>query len=157
MQTNWQKAFGQMTYGIYVLTTRGNDTINGMIASWVSQVSHAPPLIMAAVHSNRYSHGLLEESGSFALHVLDRSQQKMLARFKGPEPERKFDDLDWQAGQTGCPVLRACLAWFECRVTHRLAPGNHSLFIGEVVAAGCPATGTPLTTLDYEGQYTGRV
>ena len=35
--------------------------------------------------------------------------------------------------QTGCPVLRDCLAWMECRVTEHLAPGNHSLFIGEVV------------------------
>jgi flavin reductase (DIM6/NTAB) family NADH-FMN oxidoreductase RutF len=157
MQAHWRSAFGQMTYGIYVLTTRHENTINGMIASWVSQVSHTPPLVLAAVHPNRYTHGLLTESGVFALHILDRSQKEMLARFKGPEPERKFDDLDWRAGQTGCPVLRDCLAWFECRVIDRPAPGNHTLFIGEVIQAGSPAKGTPLTTLDYEGQYTGRV
>jgi flavin reductase (DIM6/NTAB) family NADH-FMN oxidoreductase RutF len=157
MQDQWRLAFGQMTYGIYVLTTRQGETINGMIASRVSQVSHSPPLIMVAIHPNRFSHGLLEAGGSFALHVLDRSQAAMLARFKGPAPERKFDHLDWRPGQRGCPVLRECLAWLECRVTSRLAPGNHTLFIGEVIAAGCPANGTPLTTLDYEGQYTGRV
>ena len=27
----------------------------------------------------------------------------------------------------------------------------------EVIGAGCPAEGEPLTTLEYEGQYTGRV
>jgi flavin reductase (DIM6/NTAB) family NADH-FMN oxidoreductase RutF len=157
MQDPWRSAFGQMTYGIYVLTTRFEDTINGMIASWVSQVSHTPPLLMAAVHPNRYSHGLLEESGCFALHVLDRSQKEMLGRFKGPDATEKFEGLKWQAGQTGCPVLRDCLAWFECTVRESLAPGNHTLFIAEVIKAGCPAEGDPLTTLDYEGQYTGRV
>lgn len=157
MEDIWQKALGRMSYGIYVLTTRRDETINGMIASWVSQVSHTPPLIMAAVHPNRYSHGLLDGNGCFALHVLDRSQKEMLGRFKGPEAAEKFDGLEWQVGQTGCPVLRDCLAWFECTVSERLAPGNHTLFIGEVIKAGCPAEGDPLTTLDYEGQYTGRV
>ena len=32
-----------MTYGIYVLTCRHEETINGMIASWVTQVSYDPP------------------------------------------------------------------------------------------------------------------
>lgn len=157
MEASWQKAFGRMNYGIYVLTTRQDDTINGMIASWVSQVSHTPPLIMAAVHPNRYSHGLLEESGAFALHVLDRCQREMLGRFKGPDASGKFEGLEWRVGETGCPVLKDCLAWLECTVIETLAPGNHTLFIGEVIGAGCAAEGDPLTTLDYEGQYTGRV
>jgi flavin reductase (DIM6/NTAB) family NADH-FMN oxidoreductase RutF len=157
MQDQWLQAFGQMTYGIYVLTTRLEDTVNGMIASWVGQISHTPPLVMAAVHPHRFTHRLLEVSGVFALHVLDNSQKEMLARFKGPNAAAKFEGIDWEVGQTGCPILRDCLAWLECRVTERLDPGNHSLFIGEVVAAGCPAKGTPLTTLDYEAQYTGRV
>ncbi|MEJ2286300.1 MAG: flavin reductase, partial [Desulfobacterales bacterium] len=38
-----------MTYGIYVLTSCHQQEINGMIASWVSQVSYTPPLIMVAV------------------------------------------------------------------------------------------------------------
>jgi flavin reductase (DIM6/NTAB) family NADH-FMN oxidoreductase RutF len=157
MQDQWRQAFGQMTSGIYVLTTREEDMINGMIASWVSQISHTPPLVMVAVHPHRFTHRLLEASGVFTLHVLDRSLKSMLARFKGPNAAAKFEGLEWQVGRTGCPILRDCLAWLECRVTERLNPGNHSLFIGEVVAADCPAQGTPLTTLDYEAQYTGRV
>jgi flavin reductase (DIM6/NTAB) family NADH-FMN oxidoreductase RutF len=157
MQEDFIKNIRHLTYGIYVLTTRFEAVYNGMIASWVSQVSHTPPLVMAAVHPHRFTHRLLETSGVFALHIIDRSQKAMLARFKGPNAATKFEGIEWQVGQTGCPVLRDCLAWLECRVAEHLAPGNHSLFIGEVVAAGCPAKGTPLTTLDYEGQYTGRV
>lgn len=37
------EAMVHMTYGIYVLTTRMGETINGMIASWVSQTSYDPP------------------------------------------------------------------------------------------------------------------
>ena len=149
-------ALGQMTYGIYVLTTGSGEEINGMIASWVSQVSYEPLLIMAAVHPNRYSHGLIEKSGAFGLHILDQSQKEMLSRFKGPDPLKKFQGLSWEPGQTGVPILKHCLAWFELRVKEHSAPGNHSLFLGEVLHSGCPASGTPLTTLDYEGMYTGK-
>ena len=50
MKEDWVQALGKMTYGIYVLTTCDEDEVNGMIASWVSQVSYDPLLIMVAVH-----------------------------------------------------------------------------------------------------------
>jgi flavin reductase (DIM6/NTAB) family NADH-FMN oxidoreductase RutF len=156
MKPFWQDSFSRMTYGIYVLTTRHETVINGMIASWVSQVSHDPPLIMVAVHPSRFSHELMEKSGCFALHVISRSQKDLLNRFKGPEPLKKFTGITWQAGKTGCPVLNDCLAWFECAIRERYQPGNHSLFVGEVFRAGFAGEAVPLCTLDYEGVYTGR-
>jgi len=76
MKTEWIRIFGTMTNGVYVLTTALDGRMNGMIASWVSQVSYEPPLIAVAVHENRFSHGLVRESGLFALHVMGK-QHKM--------------------------------------------------------------------------------
>ena len=156
METELQQNLAHMTYGIYVLTTRFADAINGMIASWASQVSYRPPLIMAAIHPNRYTHHLVAQSGCFALHILARHQKELLARFKGPHPEEKFASLQWTEGITGCPVLKDCIGFMECRVVERLAPGNHTLFVGEVVRAQFHAADTPLCTLDYEGCYLGK-
>jgi flavin reductase (DIM6/NTAB) family NADH-FMN oxidoreductase RutF len=156
MKDHWQKAFGQMTYGIYVLTTRKEDAVNGMIASWVTQVSYDPPLIIAAVHPNRYSHDMIVTTRAFGLHIIDQSQKHLLKRFKGPDPKEKFTGLDWMPGKTGVPILNDCLAWFELQVIEQHQPGNHTVFIGNVVDAGVHSQGTPLTTLDYEGMYTGK-
>lgn len=156
MNDDLVKNMAHMTYGIYVLTTRFEETINGMIASWVSQVSFDPPLIMAAIHPNRHSHGLLEKSGHFVLHILDREQSDMLTRFKGPDPGVKFAAINWNEGVTGSPTLADCIGYLECRIVHSLAPGNHTLFVGEVVDAVFNADKVPLSTLDYDGCYTGR-
>jgi len=156
MQQDWIKALGKMTYGIYVLTSGHKEEINGMIASWVSQVSYAPLLIMAAVHPDRYSHQLIERSGSFALHVIERRQTEFLARFKGPDPKSKFAAVQWDRGQTGCPILRECMAYLECKVKASYHPGNHTLFLGEVVDAQSLAPGTPFSSLDYNGVYLGK-
>ncbi|MGD9290641.1 MAG: flavin reductase family protein [Desulfobacterales bacterium] len=156
MKKEWIKALGTMTYGIYVLTSFHEEKINGMIASWVSQVSYSPLLIMAAVHPDRYSHKLITASGYFALHVLAADQSDLMGRFKGPDPEAKFQGIQWQPGRTGCPLLKDCLACFECRVTAEYTPGNHSLIIGEVLAAHSMAEGNALSTSDYDGLYLGK-
>jgi flavin reductase (DIM6/NTAB) family NADH-FMN oxidoreductase RutF len=150
------KNMAHLTYGLYVLTTRFESTINGMIASWVSQVSYDPPLIMVAVHPNRYSHDLLEKSGHFALHILAKEQKDLLTRFKGPDVGEKFASIAWEDGVTGCPIMADCIGCMECRITQSMTPGNHTLFIGEVVNAVFNNEKTPLCTLDYEGCYLGK-
>jgi flavin reductase (DIM6/NTAB) family NADH-FMN oxidoreductase RutF len=156
MEERFLNAFGKMTYGIYVLTTLHGKTVNGMVASWVSQVSYAPPLIMVAVHPNRYSHNLIEKSGYFALHVLAQNQADVLKRFKGPDPAAKFASVSWSRGKMGCPILSSCIAYMECRVKAVYNPGNHTLFVGEVKDAEQHSEEVPLTTLDYPGVYTGK-
>ncbi len=156
MKHEWIQAFGKMTYGIYVLTTYYKEEINGMIASWVSQVSYDPLLIMVAVHPNRYSHRLIEQSGCFALHVLDKRQTAIMSRFKGLDPQAKFSSFQWEKGETGCPIVRDCIAYLDCRLKTSYAPGNHTLFIGEVVDGQIFSQGDPLSTSDYDGVYLGR-
>lgn len=156
MQDQWEKAFAKLTYGIYVLTSKADETINGMIASWASQVSYEPPLIMVAVHPGRYSHRLIEKGGGFALHVLAKSQKDFLSRFKGKDLKAKFSTINWTPGKTGCPILRECLAYLECELKTRYRPGNHTLFIGQVVDAGVFADEQPLGTWGYEAMYLGK-
>ena len=156
MKDTWIQALGKMTYGIYVLTTSYNDRINGMIASWVTQVSYDPLLIQVAVHPNRYSHNLIEQSGCFALHSIAIEHSDYLDRFKGSDSQSKFSSISWNRGLTGCPIIKDCIAFFELRVVKKYAPGNHTLFIGEVVAAGSNSEKKPFTSLDYEGIYLGR-
>jgi flavin reductase (DIM6/NTAB) family NADH-FMN oxidoreductase RutF len=156
MKDEWIQALGTMTYGIYVLTSSYKEKINGMIASWVSQVSYDPLLLMVAVHTHRYSHHLIEKSGCFALHVLARDQADLIKSFKGPDPVAKFSSLRWNRGKTGSPVLEDCIACFEAKVVDRFRPGNHTLFFAEVVDAKVIAEGQRLSSQDYDGLYLGR-
>ena len=156
MDKKWVEAFAKMTYGIYVLTSKAGEAINGMIASWVSQVSYDPPLIMVAVHPSRYSHQLIEKGGCFVLHVLSKGQADLLTRFKAADVDHKFTALDWTTGLTGCPVLSDCLAYLECELKTHYRPGNHTLFIGQVIGAGNSKDGRPFTSMDYEGVYLGK-
>jgi flavin reductase (DIM6/NTAB) family NADH-FMN oxidoreductase RutF len=156
MKDEWIPALGSLTYGIYVLTAAHKESINGMIASWVSQVSYDPLLIMAGVHPNRYTHQLIQKSGCFTLHALLKEQKEFLKRFKGPDPAAKFESLEWTRGRNGCPILTHCSAYLECNLIDTFQPGNHTLFLGEVTDAAKVAHGESLHTGHYEGVYLGK-
>ena len=64
-------AFAALVHGVYVVTTRVGEKINGMTAAWVSQVSLKPLLVMVSIAPPRYTHTLIKESGIFAINVLD--------------------------------------------------------------------------------------
>ena len=83
-------------------------------------------------------------------------KKEMLKRFKGPDPEKKFSGIPWKTGKTGAPILKNCTAWFELTLKEHHDPGNHTLFIGEVIDCGAQSAGTPLCTLDYDGMYVGK-
>jgi len=149
------QAMGRLTYGIYILTTKKGAEKHGMIASWVSQVSHDPPLVMAAIRKNRRVHPIVKETGAFALHVLDREDKRIIGRFKLPDPAQRFEGAECITLETGCPILKDTLAYMDCRLVETLDTGDHTLFIGEVLAADATEEGTPMTGWDYGKVYSG--
>jgi flavin reductase (DIM6/NTAB) family NADH-FMN oxidoreductase RutF len=156
MKKKWTPALAKITNGIYLLTTFHENQINGMIASWVSLISYDPPLIMMAVHPNRYSHHLIVQSGYFALHSLAKRQKDFLVRFKGSDPRAKFSSINWDTEMTGCPIINDCVAYLECQVKASCRPGNHTIFIGEIVNAQKLSDEELLCTIHYDDIYLGK-
>ena len=156
MKETWQQALGKMANGIYILTTCHEKEINGMIISWVTQISYDPPLIMLAIHPDRYSHHLVEQSGCFALNIPARNQADLVKRFMGTVSSDKFKSLQWIRGRTGCPILTDSIAGIECEVKESHSPGNHTLFFGQIKEVQIFSNGEPMSTFDYSGTYLGK-
>jgi flavin reductase (DIM6/NTAB) family NADH-FMN oxidoreductase RutF len=130
-------AFAALVHGVYVVTTRLDEVVNGMTASWVSQVSLKPLLVMVSIAPSRYSHRLIQESGIFAVNVLDSSQADLGKRFgyKSGRQVDKFAGLEWTTAATGAPILPQAYAYLDLKLKDTCTAGDHTLFLGEVVAA----------------------
>jgi flavin reductase (DIM6/NTAB) family NADH-FMN oxidoreductase RutF len=155
MDKKIQRAMGLLTCGIYILTTHKDNEKHGMIISWVSQISHEPPLVMAAVRKNRRMHPIIKEAGAFVLHVLDKNEKHLISRFKLPSPVERFATVQCAAGKTGAPIIKDTVAYLECRLRATYDAGDHTLFIGEAISAGVSGKGTPMTSWDYGKIYRG--
>ncbi len=130
-------AFTALVQGVYVVTTRVGEKVNGMTAAWVSQVSIKPLLVMVSIAPPRYSHTLIKESGIFAINVLTTEQVELGKRFgfKSGRQIDKFAGLDYVIAATGAPILPQAYAYFDLKLVHTSAAGDHTLFVGEVVEA----------------------
>jgi flavin reductase (DIM6/NTAB) family NADH-FMN oxidoreductase RutF len=129
--------FSSLVQGVYVVTTRLGDRVNGMTAAWVSQVSFSPLLVMVSIAPPRYSHDLIKESGVFAINVLTSEQVDLGKRFgyKSGRKVDKFAGLDYLTGVTGAPILPQAYAFLELKLVDTFPAGDHTLFIGEVLDA----------------------
>lgn len=152
-----QAALRALTYGLYVIGARAGDEVNGMTATWVTQVSFEPPLVAAAVQTNAYTHALITAGASFSINILAGGQKPLAAKFTQPQ-RRAGDKLGpYEIGQaaTGCPILREALAYVDCELVQAIPSGDHTLFIGRVVAAGLQRAGQPLTLAETGWHYGG--
>jgi flavin reductase (DIM6/NTAB) family NADH-FMN oxidoreductase RutF len=130
-------AFTALVHGVYVVTTRVGEKINGMTAAWVSQVSIKPLLVMVSIAPPRYSHTLIKESGIFAINVLTQDQAELAKRFgfKSGRKIDKFAGLDYLTAVSGAPILPQAYAYLDLKLVHTYAAGDHTLFVGEVMEA----------------------
>lgn len=118
--------------------SRSGDTWNGMTTSWVTQLSMEPVLVGIAVDNKAVTHRLIDESGVFSVNLWSSDDTRVFVKFSKPA-EKDDMTLNGRAireGATGAPIFEDAIAWFECEVRQSLDLGTHTLFIGEIVAAG---------------------
>ena len=151
-------ALKKLTTGIYIVTAKQGLEINGMVASWLSQVSFVPPLIMVAIKHERYSHAMIEQGKVFAVNILSTEQHELIPTFTGHnKPAEKFLHTSHEPRNTGAPVIKDALAYLDCKLIEQFTPGDHTLFIGEVVDGAVMNEGVPLSSSDLEHFYGGLI
>lgn len=135
--------------GVTLVTIRAGDKVHGLTVSAFASVSPEPPLVAVIIDHQHTAHRLLETSGAtFAVNILREDQSELSNRFAWTRDEDRFSAGNWQAGETGVPLLADALAWLECRIHSRLPAGTHTIYVGEVISAATPQAGRPLLYWD---------
>lgn len=124
--------------GVTILSA-GHDARQGMTANAFASVSLSPPLVLVCVNRAAAIHRAVLDYGSFAVSVLS-GRQDYVARYfadhsrpRGPE---EFDIVGWSHGpNTGAPIIHGALAWMECELVAAHDGGDHSIFVGSVLAS----------------------
>ncbi len=148
-----------LPYGLYAVGVRGklDGEINALVASWVTQCSFDPPLLMVAVRKDTQSCRLLRQGQAFSVNLLDKGERRLARELV--KPAHRGGDKLGRVGHieehTGAPILRKAFGYVECRVCQIFEPGDHALVIGEVVNAGWHGTGEPLMCADLHWRYGG--
>jgi flavin reductase (DIM6/NTAB) family NADH-FMN oxidoreductase RutF len=141
-----KQALAQLASGISVVTSLAGAAPLGITASSLISLSLDPPLVLVAVDRKLDLHPAILGKGVYAVSILSASQVDLGRVFAGmiPEIQDRFASLETFTAVTSCPILADCLAWVDCRVWAVYPGGDHSIFVGEVLAAGVLQPGAPL-------------
>jgi flavin reductase (DIM6/NTAB) family NADH-FMN oxidoreductase RutF len=116
---------------------RGNHNV--MPAIFVTPLSMNPPLVGVSVHPSRHTHDMIKYSEEFALNIPTRELLHHV-QYLGSTSGRELDKFEltrlptFSARRIDAPLLEGCVGWIECGVHDAITTGDHTLFIGKVVA-----------------------
>ncbi|WP_341677234.1 flavin reductase family protein [Niveibacterium sp. SC-1] len=128
----FRRALGMFATGITVITARTVDGRRiGLTVNSFNSVSLDPPLIVWSLAQHLPVAPDFEACTHFAVNVLAADQLALSRRFATRDTD-KFVDLEVDEGLGSAPLLRGCLATFECRNTIRHKGGDHTVFLGAV-------------------------
>ena len=149
-----KKALYQLTYGVFLLSTKAGEKVNGCITNTCIQVANSPTRVAISVLNTNYTCDLIKESGIFALSLLDNTCTFQTIKHFGFQSGRdvdKFDGLTLPTDVNGVPYLAwQTTAVISCKVLESTDLGSHTLFIAEVVDAKLLNDNAPLTYADYQ-------
>lgn len=124
-----------------LITAKHGDTVNLMTAAWCMPVSKKPPMVAVAVGPSRFTHDLIINSGEFTICIPGRdiANQVMCAgTTSGRSGGNKFEKCGLTAisgERVKAPLVAECLGALECRLDSHPSAGDHSILVGEVLAA----------------------
>lgn len=135
--------------GVAIVTAHDDEygDVGSTVTSFCS-VSLEPPLVMVSIGTLSRMFDTMDVQPTWGVSILAADQRAAAGRFAVP------GRLGGQTLLTGIPhhrgalsgalLLDGALAAFECRTDQRIVAGDHTLFVGRVLAVDQLGSGEPL-------------
>ena len=145
------KAMQKLSYGLFVLTAKTGEKLNGCITNTAIQVTTEPNQIAFAVNKANLTHDMVKESGRFVISIISEKAEFSLFKHFGFQSGRnvdKFADFDsYKLTESGIPYITAGInAYLEGEVVSASDLGTHTLFV-------CKVTDMEVLTEDASATY----
>jgi flavin reductase (DIM6/NTAB) family NADH-FMN oxidoreductase RutF len=147
------KALHRISYGLYIITSKKDDALNGQAVNALMQICSDPLTVAAAINKQNLTHEYIQNSKHLAVSVLDRETPlELIGRFgfKSGRNLDKFQGMDYRLTAEGLPYLvKHTLSYFAAKVVREVDAWTHTIFIGAVNDGGVLREGIPMTYAYY--------
>jgi flavin reductase (DIM6/NTAB) family NADH-FMN oxidoreductase RutF len=130
----FKKALRTFSSGVTVVTLKDGDTLHGITVSAFSSLSLDPPLVLVCIDKSAAAHDSFARAGKFVVNILGEDQEDASNCFASRSDD-KFETSKWHEGVLGLPVIDGAFGVVECVLHDSLPGGDHTIFVGRVVAA----------------------
>ncbi|BCB90744.1 flavin-dependent reductase [Phytohabitans suffuscus] len=135
---------------VTVVTAPGSPPV-GFTATSFTSVSLRPPLVSFCLDRGSSSWPTLERAAHVGVHLLGEDQHEVARTFATSGIDRFAAHTGWRYGPHGVPLLDSPAAWLLCRVTGRVAAGDHAIVLAEPLHGQYAQGAAPL--IYHMGRY----
>jgi len=154
------KAFYNLSYGMYIISTAKDGKLNGQIANAMIQVTAEPATIAVSINRKNLTHEFISASKKFSVSILDKDAPMTLIGqfgFKSGRDINKFDGIGYKTSASGMPIVTDhAIAHLEAKVIDQIEVGTHTIFIGQIEAAEVLNALEPMTYAYYQNVKKGK-
>ncbi len=130
------KANHKFSYGLFVLTAKGEKD-SGCIINTAIQVTSEPLKLLVAVNNNNYTLSLIKSSKTFNVSVISEDANFELFKrfgFQSGKDVDKFENFNCPTSLNGVKyITQGTNAFFSCQVEEFLDVGTHTIIVGKVL------------------------
>lgn len=113
---------------------------NIITIGWTGIVNTKPPMTYISVRPERYSYGIIKNTGEFAINLTTSALVKKadLCGVKTGAKINKFESCGFHAipaNRIGTPIIEESPLSLECIVKQIIPLGSHDMFLAEIVGA----------------------
>ena len=123
---------------VMVSCGREGETPNIITVAWAGNVCTNPPMLSISVRKERFSHGIIKDTGEFVVNLVGKDLVKA-ADWCGVRSGRDYDKFKemhltpQESSKVSCPGIAESPVNIECRVNKILELGSHDMIIADVM------------------------
>ena len=152
-----KKVLRNLSYGVYVVTSKDKDKNVGCVANSIMQVTSSPAVIAVSINHDNYTNKVIKENNKFGVSILkETTDAKIIGTFgyKSSKDTDKFDEINFKE-VSEIPVLENTCGYMVCKVIDTMETSTHTIFLGEVIEADDYSTENAMTYKYYHENLKG--
>jgi flavin reductase (DIM6/NTAB) family NADH-FMN oxidoreductase RutF len=120
--------------GVFFVSTTDGKRAHFHFGCWTTQCSHEPPRMLTCFPKEFEGAEIVKQSGVWALSMAAADQEEFHDHFfSGDQTIESIGEDKFMYAETGCPILKDAVAYFDCKVSSIIDNGDFLIAIGDIV------------------------
>lgn len=153
------KTFNDISYGMYVISTKYKNRDVGCFVNTVSQVTSQNPIISVSVNKQNYTNEAIKSVKKFAVSILSEETKPIVIGkfgFHSSKDTNKFENFKYEEIEN-VPVLKENICgYLICELIDVVDAETHDIFIARVIDAQKQEDYKPMTYKYYHEVIKGK-
>ena len=132
------KVFRDVSYGLYIVSTKYNEKNVGCVINTLSQVTSENPVVSFSINKNNYTNEAVKNAKKFAISIIsEKTKKEIITKFgyNSSRDTNKFENCDYQEIEKIPVVTDGMCSYLICELIQTVDCGTHDIFVAKVLNA----------------------